>query len=304
MEWLNYHHLLYFWTVVREGGIAAAGRKLAVGRSSISTQLKSLEGFVGSPLFIRNGRQLELTETGELVRRYADDIFQTGQELVDAIRGRPAGKPRTLRVGIVDVMAKWVAFQLLEPVLDLEDEVALYCREEEPNRLFAELAVHELDLVLSDVPVPPSLNLKAYNHAVGETTTTLFASPDLSRRLKPKFPESLSGTPLLMPSPNTAIRRALEFWLDEQDLHPTCIGEFQDSALMVVFGQAGRGVVPAPTIVKNEFARQYGLRAIGELEDVRQRFYVISPERKIKHPAVACIVDGARKRIRSRAPGA
>lgn len=296
MEWLNYHHLLYFWTVVREGGIAAAGRKLGVGRSSISTQLKSLEGFVGSPLFDRNGRQLELTETGELVRRYADDIFQTGQELVEAIRGRPPGKPRTLRVGIVDVMAKWVAFQLLEAALDLEDEVALYCREEEPNRLFAELAVHELDLVLSDVPVPPSLNLKAYNHAVGETTTTLYASSELSRLLKPEFPGSLSGAPLLMPSPNTSIRRALEYWLDEHDLHPKRIGEFQDSALMVVFGQAGRGVVPAPTIVKDEFARQYGLRAIGELEEVHQRFYVISPERKIKHPAVACIVDSARKR--------
>lgn len=294
MEWLNYHHLFYFWTVVREGGIAAAGRKLNVGRSSISTQLKSLEGFVGSPLFDRRGRQLELTETGEMVLRYAEDIFQTGQELVDAIRGRPPGRPRTFRVGIVDVMAKLVAFQLLEPALDLEEKVALYCREEEPNRLFAELAVHELDLVLSDIPVSPGLNVKAYNHAVGETTTTLFAAPELARRLKPKFPQSLTAAPLLMPSPNTAIRRALELWLEEEGLHPICIGEFQDSALMVVFGQAGRGVLPAPTIVKEQISKQYGLRAIGELESVKERFFAISPERKIKHPAVASIVARAR----------
>jgi LysR family transcriptional activator of nhaA len=297
MEWLNYHHLLYFWTVVREGGIAAAGRKLNVGRPSISTQLKSLEAFVGSPLFTRRGRQLELTETGELVSRYADDIFQTGRELVDAIRGRPPGRPRTLRVGIVDVMAKLVALQLLQPALDGDEPIALYCREEEPNRLFAELAVHELDLVLSDIPVAPALNVRAYNHAAGESTTTLFAAPDLARRLKSRFPQSLTGAPLLLPSPNTAIRRSLDLWLQEQDVHPTCIGEFQDSALMMVFGEAGRGVLPAPTVMHDQITRQYGLRALGELEEVSERYYVISPERKISHPAVARIVEHAKKGI-------
>lgn len=304
MEWLNYHHLLYFWTVVSEGGIAAAGRKLDVSRSSISMQLKSLEAFVGSPLFTRRGRALELTETGELVRRYAEDIFQTGQELVDAIRGRPAGKPRTFRVGIVDVMAKLVAFQLLQPALDLDEPISLYCREEEPTRLFAELAVHELDLVLSDIPVAPGLNIKAYNHAVGESTTTLFAAPGLARRLKRRFPQSLTGEPFLMPSPNTAIRRSLELWLEDEGIHPICIGEFQDSALMMVFGQAGRGVLPAPTIVREEVSKQYGLQALGEIEQVGERFYVISPERKIKHPAVAHIVEHAREGILANAPGA
>lgn len=294
MEWLNYHHLLYFWTVVSEGGIAAAGRKLGVSRSSISVQLKSLEGFVGSPLFSRRGRSLELTETGELVRSYAEDIFQTGNELVDAIRGRPGGRPRSFRVGLVDVMPKLVAFQLLEPALGGDGETALYCREEEPNRLFAELAVHELDLVLSDVPVAPGLNVRAHNHVVGESTTTLFAAPDLARRLKRRFPQSLTDEPFLMPSPNTAIRRSLEFWFSEEGVRPSYVGEFQDSALMMVFGQAGRGVLPAPTVVRDQLCKQYGLRPLGEIERVRERYYVISPERKISHPAVARIVEHAK----------
>jgi LysR family transcriptional activator of nhaA len=301
MEWLNYHHLIYFWTVVREGGIAAASRSLKVGRPSISMQLKSLEAFIGSPLFTRRGRHLELTETGKLVHGYADDICQAGRELVDAVRGRPTGGRRTFRVGIADVMAKLVAFQLLEITLDGDEQVVLECREDEPTRLFAELAVHELDLVLSDIPLAPGLDVKAYNHVVGESTTTLFAAPELARRLQRRFPQSLAGAPFLMPSKNTAIRHSLDLWLEEHDVHPTIIGEFEDSALMKVFGQAGRGVLPGPTVVREQICKQYGLRALGELEHVRERFYAISPERKIKHPAVVRIVEHAQKTVFGRA---
>ena len=297
MEWLNYHHLLYFWTVVGEGGIAAASRKLHVGRPSISMQLKSLEAFIGSPLFTRRGRYLELTETGKLVHGYAEDIFHTGRELVDAVRGRVTGRPLTFRVGIADVMAKLVAFRLLEPALDVDEQVVLECREAEPTRLFAELAVHELDLVLSDIPLPPGLDVKAYNHAMGESTTTLFAAPELARRLKRGFPRSLSGTPFLMPSKKTAVRRRLELWLEQEDLHPVIVGEFEDSALMKVFGQAGCGVFPAPSVVREPICKKYGVRALGELEHVWERFYAISPERKIKHPAVARIVERAKAGI-------
>ena len=297
MEWLNYHHLHYFWTVVREGGIAAASRKLHVGRPSISMQLKSLEVFIGSPLFTRRGRYLELTETGKLVHGYAEDIFQTGRELVDAVRGRATGRPLTFRVGVADVMAKLVAFKLLEPALDVDGRVALECREDEPTRLFAQLAVHELDLVLSDIPLAPGLGVKAYNHVMGESTTTLFAAPELARRLKRQFPRSLSGAPFLMPSKGAAIRRQLELWLEEEDVRPVVIGEFEDSALMKVFGQAGRGVFPAPTVVQEEITKKYGVRALGELEHVRERFYAISPERKISHPAVARIVEKAKEGI-------
>ncbi len=297
MEWLNYHHLYYFWTVVREGGIAAAGRKLQVARSSISTQLKTLETFVGSPLFTRRGSRLELTETGKLVNSYAEDIFQTGRELVDAIRGRPPGRPMAFRVGIADVMAKLVAFQLLYPALSVDDRVALECREEQPTRLFAELAVHELDLVLSDIPMAPGLDVKAFNHVVGESTTTLFAAPKLARRLKTRFPGSLTGAPFLMPSREAAIRKPLERWLEKEQVHPAVIGEFADSALMKVFGQAGEGVFPAPTVVQEAVCKTYGVRAIGELESVRDQFYAISPERKITHPAVTRIVEHAKKGI-------
>ena len=295
MEWLNYHHLLYFWTVVQEGGIAAASRKLQIGRPAISMQVKSLEAFVGAPLFTRRGRHLALTETGKLVHAYAGEIFRTGRELVEAVRGRPVGRPLVLRVGIADVMAKLVAFRLLLPALDADRQTALECREEHPERLFAELAVHELDLVLSDIPLSPGLDVRAYNHVVGESTITLFAAPALAARLRRRFPRSLDGEPFLMPSRATSIRRSLDHWLEEQEVRPRVVGEFEDSALIKVFGQAGHGVFPAPTVVQDEVRRQYGVRPIGVLEGVRERYYAISPERRIKHPAVALIVERARR---------
>ncbi len=297
MEWLNYHHLLYFWTVVQEGSIAAASRRLHVGRPSISMQLKSLETFFGSPLFQRRGRHLELTETGKLVNGYAEEIFRSGRELVDAVRGRPTGRPFVLRVGIADVMAKLVAFRLLEPAFEGDESVALHCTEDRPNRLFAELAVHELDLVLSDIPLAPGLDVRAYNHTLGESSTTLFAAPALALQLKRDFPASLTGAPFLMPATSAAIRGSLAGWLEQSQIHPLVVGEFEDSALLKVFGQAGRGVFPAPTIVREEIVSQYGVRVLGELEDVRERFYAISPERKIKHPAVARIVELAKERL-------
>ncbi len=304
MEWLNYHHLYYFWTVAREGGIAAASRKLHVGRPSISMQLKDLESFVGAPLFTRRGRYLELTETGKLVHGYAEDIFRTGRELIDAVRGRENGRPLLFRVGIADVMAKLVAFRLLEPALDLDEQLSLECREGEPTQLFSELAVHNLDLVLSDIPLAPGLDVKAYNHVMGESTTALFAAPELARQLKRKFPSSLDGAQFLMPSESSAIRRQLEFWLEEHNLRPVIAGEFEDSALMKVFGQAGRGVFPAPTVVKDQIIKKYGVRMVGEIEQVKERFYAISPERKIKHPAVARIVESAKEGLFRNTKGA
>jgi len=294
MEWLNYHHLYYFWTVAREGGIAAASRKLHVGRPSISMQLKSFEAFVGAPLFDRRGRVLELTETGRLVLEYADEIFRTGRELVDAVRGRAPGRPLTLRVGIADVMAKLVAFRLLLPASDFDEQLVLHCREDHPSQLFAELAIHELDLVLSDIALGPGVDVRAYNHLLGESTITLFAAPELAGRMRSGYPDSLSGEPFLMPAEGTAIRRSLELWLEERRLRPQVVAEFEDSALLKVFGQAGRGVFPAPTVVAERVARQYGVEALGELPDVRERFYAISPERKIKHPAVAHLVEHAK----------
>lgn len=297
MEWLNYHHLFYFWTVAREGSVAAASRQLHVGRPAISMQLKSLEKFVGADLFRRRGRYLELTKTGELVLTYAEDIFSTGRELVDVLRGGPTGRPQRFRIGIADVMAKIVAFQLLLPALDADSQVLLECREDDPNRLFGQLAVHELDLVLSDIPLAPGLDVSAFNHVMGESTTTLFAAPDLARRLETGFPGSLGGEAFLMPSKAAAIRNSLQHWLDEQGLRPTVVAEFEDGALMKVFGQAGRGVFPGPTVVAEQICNTYGVVPVSELESVRERFYAISPERKIRHPGVARIVESAKHGI-------
>ena len=297
MEWLNYHHLNYFWTVAREGGVAAASRKLGVGRPSISMQLKSLETFFGAPLFHRRGRYLELTETGRLVYGYAEDIFATGRELIDAVRNRPTGRALTFRVGIADVMPKMVAFNLLLPALDADERVSLVCTEDQPDRLFAALAVHDIDLVLSDIALPPGLDVRAYNHRVGESTTSLFAVPALARKLKRGFPESLDGAPFLIPSQSAGNRRSLERWFDEVDVRPTIVGEFEDSALLKVFGQAGRGVFPAPTVVADQVCAQYNVRVLGELDSVRERFYAISPERRIKHPAVVRIVENAKTEL-------
>jgi LysR family transcriptional activator of nhaA len=297
MEWLNYHHLFYFWTVAREGSVAGASRQLHVGRPAISMQLKSLEKFVGAELFRRRGRYLELTKTGELVQTYADDIFSTGRELVDVLRGRPTGRPQRFRIGIADVMAKIVAFQLLLPALDADEQAVLECREDEPNRLFGQLAVHELDLVLSDIPLAPGLDVSAYNHVMGESTTTLFAARSLASELQRGFPQSLDGAPFLMPSSTAAIRNSLQHWFEERDLRPTVVAEFEDAALMKVFGQAGRGVFPAPTVVQAQICQNYDVVPVGVLDSVRERFYAISPERKIRHPGVARIVESAKQGI-------
>ncbi len=294
MGWLNYHHLQYFWTVAEEGSIAAASRKLMVGRPAISMQLKSLESFLGAELFSRRGRGLELTETGRLVHAYADDIFTTGRELVDAVRGRPAGRPMKLRVGIADAMPKLVAFQLLQPALDFEDPLSLDCREGHPDRLFAALALHELDLVLSDLPLHPGVDVRAFNHRVGESTVTLFAGSPLYRRLARGGIDALDGAPFLLPAPSSGLRRRLDRWFEEQDLKPEVVAEFEDSALLKVFGRAGRGVFPAPTVVAEEIAASYRAKPLHELEGVVERYYVVSPERRIKHPAVARIVETAR----------
>ncbi len=294
MDWLNYHHLHYFWVAVREGGIAAASRRLGVGRPAISAQIKSLEAAVGQPLFRRRGRRLELTETGKLVHRYAEDIFSTGRELMGAVRGLTPARSVPLRVGIADVMAKLVAFRLLEPAMDLEEPLVLEVREDQPMRLFAELAVHELDLVLSDVPLTAGLDVRAHSHEMGESTTSLFAAPELARDLKPGWPGSLEGVDFLMPSRSAAMRGGLELWLEASGLHPRVRAEFEDSALLQVFGQAGRGVFPAPTIVSAAVCSQYEVEVLAELETVRERFYAITPERKIEHPGVARIVDSAR----------
>jgi LysR family transcriptional activator of nhaA len=294
MEWLNYHHLLYFWLVAREGSVTRASEQLGLAQPTVSGQLKALEDALGERLFTRAGRRLVLTEVGSLVYRYAEEIFTLGRELQDTLKDRPSGRPLRFTVGVADVVPKLIAHRLLAPALALPGAVHLVCREDRPERLLAELAAHALDLVLADAPVPPGARVKAYSHLLGETPIAFFGSAALAAAHRRGFPRSLDGAPLLLPTENTSLRRALEQWLDHEGIRPRVVGEFEDSALLKVFGQAGLGLFPAPALIEPQLRAQHGVRLVGRTAGVRERFYAISAERRVKHPAVVAITTAAR----------
>jgi LysR family transcriptional regulator, transcriptional activator of nhaA len=297
MEWLNYHHLLYFWTVVRAGGVAKAARELRVSQPTISTQLRLLEGAMGDRLLERTPTRMVPTELGKTVFQYADEIFATGRALQDAVRGRPTGRPMRLQVGITDAMPKMVARRLLEPALALPDPVRLSCHEDDTDVLLGELALYHLDVVLADEPVPAGTKVKAYSHQLGESGMTWFASPGVAATYRRRFPRSLDGAPVLLPSERVGLRRTLEQWFEKLDVRPIVVADFADSALLKAFGQTGVGLFCAPTVVEQDVARQYGVRVIGRAPEIRERFYALSVERRLKHPAVVAITEQARESI-------
>ena len=294
MEWLNYHHLLYFWTVVHEGSVARAAEQLRLAQPTVSGQIRALEQALGEKLFTRSGRHLVPTDVGRIVYRYADEIFSLGRELMDTLKDRPTGRPVRLVVGVADVLSKLIAYRLIAPALSLDQPVQVICREDRPDRLVADLAVHGVDLVLSDAPMPPTVRVRAFSHLLGECGVTIFAAPAKAAALRRRFPQSLDGAPFLLPSDGTAVRRALDPWFDAQGIRVAAAGEFDDAALMTTFGQAGIGAFAAPTVIEREVQAMYGVRVVGRIEAVRERFYAISVERRIKHPAVAAISQQAR----------
>lgn len=295
MEWLNYHHLHYFWTVASSGSISKASAELHVSSSAISTQLRSLEESLGEKLFVRSGRNLILTEVGRVVFSYSGEIFALGRELTQTVKNRPTGRPLRLLVGVVDVLPKMIAQWLIAPALKLREPVRIVCREGNSEQLTAHLAEHELDVVLSDVAFSPTAGARVYNHLLGECGVTFVATPKLAKGLKCNFPRSLDGAPMLLPVENTGARRNLNYWFDSQGIRPQITGEFQDHALLRAFGQAGIGVFPIPSVFEKQIEQQGSLQRIGRTEDVRNRFYAISVERKLKHPAVLAICDTARQ---------
>lgn len=297
MEWLNYHHLLYFWMVAKEGSITRASEMLHLAQPTLSSQIKKLEKSMGADLFHRVGRTMVLTETGQMVYRYADEIFTLGRELVDTIGGLPGKDSLRLTVGIPDVLPKLVIYRLLKPALEMEDKVQLVCYEGKLHDLLADLALHRLDIVLADTPIAPSLNIRAFNHLLGESGTTVLGTNNLVQKFKKNFPASLDTAPMLLPTQNTSLRRALEQWFDHETIRPVVLHEFEDSALLKVFGQQGEGLFPAPTAIEDEICRQYGVKVLGRLESVRQRFYAISVQRRLKHPAVIEISSAAREKL-------
>lgn len=301
MQRLNFHHLLYFRTVAREGSIAAACKRLHVTQPTISGQLRELEGSLGRKLLERSGRGLALTEAGRLVFRYADDIFSLGAELVDAVRGHlPAGELR-VRVGVADVLPKLVVYRMLQPVLGMPERCRLMCFEGKTADLLGRLAVHDLDVVLTDTPLPPHAGVRAYSHRLGESGLTVFGASGLVKRYKPGFPGSLEGAKFLLPTPNSAVRRTLDHWFQSRRLSPFVAGEFEDSALLKIFGQSGAGLFAAPTFIEREIRQQYSVRVVGRLDGAREQFYAISMERRIRNPAVSVLTDTVRERMSSSA---
>lgn len=296
MDWINYHHLLYFWTVSREGSIARACRILHVTQPTISGQIRLLEQSLGAPLFERAGRGLKLTETGRLVHRYADEIFGLGRELMDFIRDRPAGQPLRLTVGVTDSVPKLIAFRLLQGTLRLPEPVRIVCREDRPQALLTDLAAHELDVVIADAPVGSGF-VRTFHHELGESGVALFAAERLARIHRRGFPRSLDHAPMLLPSEGSSLRRSLQQWFDAEGIRPRIVGEFDDSALMKVFGQSGAGIFPVHAAIARDVARQFRVRRVGSLEGVRERFYAITAERRLRHPAVVAIQEQARRRI-------
>jgi len=299
---LNYRHLFYFWRVLKEGGVSAASQRLHIAQPTISGQLRALEQSLGGKLLERRGRKLVPTELGALVFRYAEEIFAIGSELSDALRGLPTARPQRLAVGIADNMPKLVAWRILEPALRRKQAVHLVCSEDKPEALLADLALHQHDLVLADAPANSLSPVRAYSHLLGESSVSIFAVPREAARLRPYFPRSLDGARLLVPTESAALRRSLSHFLDAQKIRPAIAAEFQDSALLAEFGRTGEGAFPAPSILEEDLRKRYGVEPAGRLASVQERFYAISIERRLRHPAVVAITEEARSELFSRIP--
>lgn len=301
MTTLNFKHLRYFWMVAKTGSIARAAEQLHLAPHSISGQLKEFETSLGVDLFRRAGRNLELTEAGSRILGYAEDIFSIGDELLEVLRDPKEKKTLPFRIGIADSVSKTVAYQLAEPALKLETPVRLICREGRLSSLLAELSIHRLDMIIADRPMPTYLNVRGYNHLLGESGLSVFCTLSLTNELSGKFPYSINKAPFLLPGEDVAIRTKLQQWFEANDLRPHIIGEFDDSALMKAFGQAGAGLFVAPTAIAKHVCAQYKVKEIGQIDSVTEQIYAITTERRITHPAIVAISKAAHEDIFSKA---
>jgi LysR family transcriptional activator of nhaA len=297
MDWLNFHHLRYFWTVAREGSVSRAAAHLRLAQPTVSEQIHALEEALGEQLLQRAGRGVVLTDVGKTVYRFADEIFALGRDLQDTVRGRPTGRPSRLAVGIADVVPKHVAARILEPALEPGGEVRLVCHEDKPERLLAQLTMHELDVVIADAPIGSRDPGRAYNHLLGECAVAVYGAERLARAARRDFPRSLAEMPFLLPTTDSALRRAVDAWLDQHGIVVRLVGEFQDSALVSAFAERGIGLFFAPETIGRAELVAHGLRKVGTVRAVRERYYAISVERRLEHPGVVAIAGAARARI-------
>lgn len=294
---INYKHLHYFWAVATEGGVSRASERLHLTPQTISGQLSLLEDHLGEALFNRVGRNLELTETGRLVLSYANEIFSLGSELEEVIHQLPDGRPQQFRVGVVDVLPKSIAHRILQPALQMSESVRMTCREAGLDTLLTELAVHRLDLVLADRPIPSTVSTRGFSHKLGECAISVFATKKLAKMLSGDFPYCLDGAPILLPSSGTQLRAGIDQYLDKHRIHPRMIAEFDDSALMKAFGKEGAGLFIAPAVIASEVELQYQVITIGRIDEVKEHFYAITVERRVKHPVVSTVMEATRESL-------
>lgn len=300
VRWLNYHHLHYFWLVVREGGVARAAKRLRVSHPTVSAQIKTLERELGEQLLVKKGRSLAMTDAGRVAYGFAEQIFALGGDLVSSLEGRPTGRPQPLSVGVAEALPKQISKLLLEPAMTPSrerPEVRLVVHEGTPERLLALLALHDLDVLLTDAPVGAASSVRAHSHLLGESDVTFFAAHDLATRLRPRFPRSLDGAPMLMPTDSTMLRRDLDAWFGGLGVAPRVVAEIEDSALLASFGEDARGVFVAPSVVAKEVREKHRVERVGATSEVRERFYAITTERRLKHPVVLAMRDAARGRL-------
>ena len=297
MEWLNYHHLYYFWVIAGEGSITKACARLNLSQPALSLQLRTLEEAIGEKLFERVGRNLVLTDVGKMTYRYAEEIFTLGKELTNTLTGNQTEHRIRLVVGIAEVVPKMVAYKLLKIAFQQFEHIKLVCWEGRLERLLGELALHTLDIVISDSPVPPTVSVEAHSHLIGETEVSLFGTEPMARQYRRKFPTSLNGARVLLPTNNSTLRRGMEEWFRKHNLTPLIVGEFEDGATMKAFGQEGHGLFPGSSVVAKEISRQYQVRTVGCIEGLTERFYAITVDRRIKHPAVLTILNTAKEAI-------
>lgn len=297
MEYLNYHHLRYFWAVAKESGLTKAAAKLHVSQPTISAQIQALEGVLGEKLFRRAGRNLALTDTGQHVLGFAEEIFLLGQDLLNTVKQRPTTRPLRLSLGVADALPKLVTCRILEPVFRLPQPVQVSCWETRVSDMLLELAAYRMDVLLADEPASSGVASNVFNHFLGESDVTFCAMPALAAKLRRGFPKSLHGAPALLPMSNSGLRRSLEKWFQARGVRPRLVGEFEDPALVNILALQGLGFMSVPSIVAKEVVRRYGFRLIGRSRECQQQFYAITAERKLTHPAVLAITSGARQQL-------
>ncbi len=295
MEWVNYQHLLYFYTVAKEGSLSKASMNLRLAQSTLSKQIHQLEHVLGHHLFSKSGRRLVLTDSGRIAFRYAEEIFGLGMEMMDTFKDRPIGKPIRITVGIADVVPKLVAERVLMPLLETPRVYRLICKEGKPEQLLVSLAMHELDVVLMDAPSSTNAKVRVFSHLLGESPVSFFGSPELVARYRQDFPKSLAQAPMLLPTNNTVLRRSLEQWFDQQGIRPDVVCEFEDSALLKAFGRRGVGLFPAATAIADDVISQYNVESAGEATGVFEHLYAVTVDRKIQNPAVVAMRETAQK---------